>query len=72
MQIGPKTDKLGGLYTYCIYNTTLFFQISRFLDVANTSSVLHLIRNLILMILLFYQTRLSCLEAENSVKIDFI
>ena len=32
----------------------------------------HLIRNLILMTLLFYRTLLSCLEAEKSVKIDFI
>ena len=31
----------------------------------------HMLRNLILMILLFCRTLLSCLEAEISVKIDF-
>ena len=49
-----------------------FFQISRFLDVAKAYSMPNLLRNLIMMILFFYRTLLSCLEAEKSVKINFI
>ena len=57
---------------YCVYKKILFFlDISRFLDVANASGMPHLPRNLILMILLFYRTFLSCLEAENCVKFYF-
>ena len=69
MQIGPKIDELRGCA--CIAHITLNC-FSRFLDVANTSSMPHLIRNLILMNLLFYRTLLSCLVAEKSVEIDFI
>ena len=70
MQIGPKIDEIGACV--CIaYITIYFFTISRFLDVANASSMPHMLRNLILMILLFCRTLLSCLEAEISVKIDF-
>ena len=49
----------------------VFLDISRFLDIANASGMPHLLRNLILMILLFCRTLLSCLEAEISVKIEF-
>ena len=69
MQIGPKIDEIGGrvCIAYIIY---CFF--SRFLDVTNASSVPRLIRNLILMILFFYRTFVSCVETEKSVKIDLI
>ena len=45
-----------------------FPDFSTYLDVCSMS---HMLINLILMILLFYRTLLSCLEAEISVKIDF-
>ena len=50
MQIGPKIDKIGACA--CIAYTTIYFflDISRFLDVANASSMPHLLGNLILMI----------------------
>ena len=60
-----------GLCMYCVYNNILFFQIFRFLDVANASSMPHLPSNLILMILPFYRTILPCLEAEKCVKFYF-
>ena len=64
-----KNRRDRGPGTYCIYNI-LFF--SRFLDVTNASSVPRLIRNLILMILFFFRTFVSCVETEKSVKIDLI
>ena len=81
MQIGPKINEIGACA--CVAFTTIyrcickkqyiyiFFQISRFLDVSNVSSMPHLPRNLIVVILLFYRTILSCLEAEKCVKFDF-
>ena len=71
MQIGPKIDEIQGLCMYCVYNNILFFYISRFLDVADASIMPHLPRNLILMILLFYKTFLSCLEAQKCVRFCF-
>ena len=44
-----------GLCMYCVYKNIYFFEISRFLDVAKASSMLNLLRNLILMILFFLQ-----------------
>ena len=38
-----KNRRARGLCKYCVNNTILFFEISRFLDVANTSSTPHLI-----------------------------
>ena len=69
MQIGPKIDEIGACAR--IAYMTIFFFISRFLDVANASSMPHLPRNLILMILFFYRTILSCLEAEKCVEFNF-
>ena len=64
-----KNRRDRGLCMYCVQNNILFFQISIFLDVANASSMPHLLRNLILMILfLFYRTILSCVKGENCVK----
>ena len=48
MQIGPKIDEI-----YVTFNQKLLFQISRFLDVANASSMPHLLGNLILTSLFF-------------------
>ena len=42
----------------------------RFLDVANASSIPHVLRNLMLMVFLFYRTILSCLETEKSVEFN--
>ena len=47
-----------GLCMYYVYNNILFFQISRFLDVANASIVSHMLRNLIRII---FFTELFCL-----------
>ena len=57
---------------YCI--CVLFFFLLDFYisDVANACSMRHLIRNLVVMILFFYITILSCPEAEKFVKIDFM
>ena len=62
MQIGPKIDDIGGCARIACIS---IYGFSRFLDAANASSMPHLLRNLILMILLFYRTILSCLESEN-------
>ena len=67
MQVGLKIDEIEActVYTYCVYNNILFFlDISRFLDVANTSSMPRVL-------VFFYRTILSCLEAEKCVKFNF-
>ena len=72
MQMGQKIDKIGA--SACIPYTTIycfFLQIFRFLDVSNASSMPHLLRNLILMILFFYRSILSSLEAEKCVEFNF-
>ena len=63
-----KNRRDRGLCMYCVYDNILFFQFSRFLDVAKAYSMPNLLRNLIMMILFFYRTLLSCLEAEKSVE----
>ena len=68
MQFGPKIDEI---WACACIAYVIIYCFSRFLDVANASSVPHMLRNLILMILLFCRTLLSCLEADISVKIDF-
>ena len=61
----------GGQCTNIVYNNISFIQIYRFLDVANASSMPHLLRNHLLRIFLFYSTIPSCLEAEKSVEFNF-
>ena len=68
MQIGPKIDEIGA--SACIACITIYC-FSRYLDVAKASSIPHLPRNLILMMLFFYKTILSCLEAKKCVKFYF-
>ena len=65
MQIGPKIDELGGCARIA------YLTLSRFLDVANTSSMPHLIRNLILVVLFFYRTFYLVLKLRNLVKSIF-
>ena len=62
MQFGPKIDEIWACACIAFIRIYCF---SRFLDVANASNVPHMLRNLILMILLFYRTILSCLEPEK-------
>ena len=68
MQFGPKIDEIWPCA--CIAYITIYC-FSRFLDVANTSSVPHMLRKMILLILLFYRTFLSSLEAEKCVEFYF-
>ena len=68
MQIGPKIDDIGGCARIAYI---AIYGFSRFLDAANASSMPHLLRNLILTILLFYRTILSCLESEKCVEFNF-
>ena len=56
MQIGPKIDKIGACVCIAYITVYCFSYISRFLGIANVSSMPHMLRNLILMILLFYRT----------------
>ena len=53
MQIGPKIGKLRGCARIAYIKLYFSPYISRFLYLANTSSMPHLIGNLILLILLF-------------------
>ena len=57
-----------GLCTYCVHSNIWLFS---FLLAANTFSMPHLLINLILMILLFYRTILSCLESEKCAEFNF-
>ena len=68
MQIGLKIDEIGACA--CTAYITMYC-FSRYLELANASRMPHLPRNLILMILLFYRTILSCLEADKCVKSYF-
>ena len=67
MQIGLKIDETGGCARIaCItIQSFIFFQISRFLGIANAFSMHYLLRKLNLMILFFYRTILSCLEVRR-------
>ena len=56
---------------YCLYNNILFFYISRFLDVANASSMPHLPRKIDSDDFAFYRSILSCPEAKKCVKFQF-
>ena len=68
MQIGPKIDEIGA--SACIACITIYC-FSRYLDITKASSIPHLPRNLILKILLFYRTVLSCPKGEKFVKFYF-
>ena len=66
-----KNRRDRGLCMCCVFNNTLFFLMNRFIDAANAFTMPHLPRDLILMILPFYRTFLSCLEAEKFLKFYF-